>query len=58
MIVKQVSFDIEVNDSNIDLEKIISDMLERRGYNVLGSNQEDLSDYYDYKDHNKEEIEQ
>ena len=52
MIVKQVSLDIEVDDSDIDLERIIIDLLESNGYNVLGSTQIDISDYYVYSKNN------
>jgi uncharacterized protein YggL (DUF469 family) len=50
MIVKQIKFDIEVDNKDIDLEKVVTDLIESNGYVVLGSNQEDLSDYYDYRD--------
>lgn len=46
MIVKQVSIDVKVNDSNIDLEGIIKNLLIEKGFNVLGSDQIDLSETY------------
>lgn len=46
MIVKQVSVDIEVNDSNIDVETIIKTLLEKEGFKVLGTDQIDMSDVY------------
>lgn len=57
MIVKQVSIDVEVNDSNEDLEKLVVKFLESKGYFIYGSNQEDMSNFYNqqYKTE-KEEI--
>lgn len=52
MIVKQVSIDVEVNDSNIDLEGIANKLLSENGFNVLGSDQIDLSEIYS-KHYNK-----
>lgn len=46
MIVKQVSIDVEVNDSDIDLEGIIKSLLAEKGFNVLGSDQIDISEMY------------
>ena len=46
MIVKQVSLDIEVNNSDIDLESVIVKLLEQNGYNILGSEQTDMSKQY------------
>lgn len=46
MIVKQVSIDVKVNDSNIDLEGIIKNLLIEKGFNVLGCDQIDLSETY------------
>lgn len=46
MIVKQVSIDIEVDNSNIDMETIIRDLLEKEGFNVLGTGQTDMSEAY------------
>lgn len=50
MIIKQINLDIEVDNSDINLEKLVTDLLESNGYVVLGINQEDISHYYDYKD--------
>ena len=46
MIVKQVSIDVEINDSNEDLERIMVEFLESKGYFIYGSNQEDMSGFY------------
>lgn len=48
MIVKQVSIDIEVNDSNIDMATIIEEFLEKKGFMVWGTDQIDMSEQYDY----------
>lgn len=46
MIVKQVSVDIVVSDPNVDMESVIKGLLEKHGYEVLGTNQEDISYAY------------
>lgn len=46
MIVKQVSIDVEVNDSDIDLEGVIKSLLAEKGFNVFGSDQIDISEMY------------
>lgn len=46
MIVKQVSLDIVVADANWDMEGLIKEHLEARGYEVLGTSQEDISHLY------------
>lgn len=53
MIVKQVSIDVEVNDSNVDLEGIIKNLLAKNGFNVLGTEQMDIS--YAYSKHCNEQ---
>ncbi len=46
MIVKQVSIDIEVDNSDIDIETILKELLEKQGFNVLGTEQTDMSEEY------------
>ncbi|GLB26573.1 hypothetical protein LXJ15735_28140 [Lacrimispora xylanolytica] len=55
MIVKQVSIDIEVNNSDIDMETIIKELLLKQGFNVLGTEQTDMSEEYS-KHCNKQEL--
>lgn len=43
MIVKLISMDIQVHDEDCDLEGELKALLEENGYNVLGTNQEDIS---------------
>ncbi|WP_313069833.1 hypothetical protein [Lacrimispora sp.] len=49
MIVKQVNIDIEVDNSDINMETIIKELLEKQGFNVLGTEQTDIS--YAYSKH-------
>lgn len=46
MKVKQVSLDVVVKDSTVDLESIIKDLLIERGFSVLGTSQTDMSEEY------------
>lgn len=46
MIVKQISIDIEVSDSNIDLEEVVESLLIEKGFNLLGIDQNDISEAY------------